>query len=73
MSKETAEIMREMRKRSGLSQREVAKRIGTRPTTSIGDWARGKFEPTFQHFAEYAEACGYMIHVRRRDGERGSD
>ena len=61
--------MLEMRKRSGLSQKKVANRMGISSCTGLGNWENGRIEPTFYSFKKYAEACGYEIHVRRRDND----
>ena len=52
----------QMRLKAGLSQAEVARRMGRRPT-SIWRLEQGKSSPTFNTVQKYAAACGYDAHI----------
>ena len=53
-------ILRDMRKNKGLSQKELAILIGVVQTTVSG-WERGYRQPNFDEIKRIAEICGYTI------------
>lgn len=53
-------ILREARRRAGLSQQELAHRVG-RPQQSIARWERGRVEPSFETLEELVRACGWEL------------
>jgi transcriptional regulator with XRE-family HTH domain len=50
-------VIREARKRAGLSQAELAERLG-RPQSSVGRWETGRRTPSLEVVREVARACG---------------
>ncbi|MGH2731173.1 MAG: helix-turn-helix domain-containing protein [Actinomycetota bacterium] len=64
------EFIREARKRSGLSQRELAELLGTTQAV-IARWETGKRSPTFERVVQAVRACGFDLAVRivRRDDQ----
>lgn len=55
-----AEILREHRLRSGLTQREVAKLIGV-PRQRVTEWEAGHHEPGFETVERILAALGQTI------------
>ena len=55
--------MREARKRAGLTQTELAERVGT-TQSAIARLERGHGHPTMQRISELVEACGLELQVR---------
>lgn len=53
-------ILREARKRAGLSQAELARRA-ERPQQSIARWEGGRVEPSFETLQELVRACGWEL------------
>lgn len=47
--------IRQARRHAGLSQSELAAKIGAHPT-SVSDWERGVNEPSVRHMTSIAEA-----------------
>ncbi|HEY2654118.1 MAG TPA: helix-turn-helix transcriptional regulator, partial [Solirubrobacteraceae bacterium] len=50
-------VIREARKRAGLSQAELAERLG-RPQSSVGRWETGRRTPSLEVVREIVRACG---------------
>jgi transcriptional regulator with XRE-family HTH domain len=57
------ELIREARKRAGVTQRELAERLGTTQSV-IARWETGKRSPTFEAVVEAARACGFDLSTR---------
>ncbi len=57
------ELIREARKRMGLSQRELAERLGTTQAV-IARWESGRMSPSFERVVEAIRACGLDLSVR---------
>ena len=63
-------LLREMllaRRKAGLSQAEVAKRMGTKPpavTRLESSLTSGKHSPSIATIKKYAEALGYHLEIR---------
>ncbi len=64
------ELVREARKRAGLSQRELAERLATTQPV-IARWERGTASPAFERVVAAVRACGFDLAVRivARDDE----
>lgn len=50
-------LIREARRRAGLSQRELAERLGT-TQSAIARMERGRTEPSYERVAEAVRSCG---------------
>lgn len=59
------EVLRDARKRSGLSQLEVARRSGIAQSV-ISDYERGKREPGADTYTQLLEILGYKLELRAR-------
>lgn len=57
------ELIREARKRSGLSQQELAERLSTTQAV-IARWELGRTSPSFERVVEAIRACGLELSVR---------
>ena len=52
--------MREMRKRVGITQTELARRMGVRQNT-VGQWERGTRQPRAEMLPDLADALGCTL------------
>lgn len=59
----SGDLLREARRRAGLSQPELARRAG-RPVSSIGRWERGEVMPSLETLRELIRACGLELSFR---------
>lgn len=59
---ELANTLISMRQRAGLSQEEVAKRLGTQKG-NISRLERGDSNPGWKTLQRYAQACGFELSV----------
>jgi predicted nucleotidyltransferase/DNA-binding XRE family transcriptional regulator len=59
------EVLRDARKRSGMSQLEVARRSGIAQSV-ISDYERGKREPGADTYAQLLEILGFTLELRPR-------
>lgn len=57
--------MRQARVSAGLTQRELAERLGTHQPV-IARWESGATRPDFDSVVRAVEACGYDLHVELR-------
>jgi transcriptional regulator with XRE-family HTH domain len=57
------ELIREARKRAGLTQVELAERLGT-TQPQIARWENGKTSPSFRAVVEAIRACGLDLDAR---------
>lgn len=57
------DLIREARKRAGLSQQDLAERLGTSQSV-IARWELGRTSPSFERVAEAIRACGFELSVR---------
>jgi transcriptional regulator with XRE-family HTH domain len=55
-------LLREARKRAGLSQAELARRTG-RAQSAVARWERGDVEPRLSTLVELVRACGLELTV----------
>jgi transcriptional regulator with XRE-family HTH domain len=56
-------LVREARRRAGLTQAELAERAGT-TQSAIARLERGHGSPTMEHITSLLRACGFDLHVR---------
>jgi transcriptional regulator with XRE-family HTH domain len=61
-------LVREMRKRAGLTQAELAERTGT-TQSAIARLERGHGRPTLERLSTIADACGLDLQVRVADAD----
>lgn len=59
---EASALIRETRKRAGLSQKELAERLQTTQSV-IARWETGRREPSFANLQRIARACGLDLSV----------
>ena len=59
------------RRRAGLTQQELAERLGVAPGT-VGRWERGVVEPRFQVVQEAVGACGLDLVLEFANADNGS-
>jgi transcriptional regulator with XRE-family HTH domain len=59
----SGDLLREARRRAGLSQAELARRAG-KPTSVIGRWERGEVKPSLETLRELIGACGLELGVQ---------
>ena len=57
-----AQIIREARLKAGLTQSQVAERLG-RERAQIARWEIGGQEPSFENVVAVVEACGFALNV----------
>lgn len=56
------EIIREARRRAGLSQQDLAERLGTTQSV-VTRWETGRRSPTFETVVRAVRACGLELSV----------
>jgi transcriptional regulator with XRE-family HTH domain len=59
----TGDLLREARKRAGLTQAELGRRVG-RPQSVIGRWERSEVAPSLETLRELIRACGLELSFR---------
>lgn len=66
-------LIREGRRRAGLTQTELARRVGT-TQSAIARLERGKGSPTLERISELLAACGFelQVHIVPEDRESWS-
>jgi transcriptional regulator with XRE-family HTH domain len=57
---DSASIIREARLRAGLSQQELADRVGT-TQSAVARWEAGRTHPSAETLGEVVEACGMKL------------
>jgi transcriptional regulator with XRE-family HTH domain len=57
-----AQIIREARLKAGLTQTELASRLG-RERAQVARWETGGQEPSFANLTAAVEACGFALDV----------
>lgn len=69
-----AQIIREARLKAGLTQTELADRLG-RERAQIARWEIGGQEPSFENLQSVVEACGFSlrIEIAEREASPGLD
>jgi transcriptional regulator with XRE-family HTH domain len=63
-----AHLIREARLRAGLTQSELAARLG-RERAQVARWEIGAQEPSFANLRSVIEACGFAFRVEIRERE----
>lgn len=58
-------LIREARNRGGLTQAELARRLGT-SQPAIGRWERGEVEPSLSNLRRAVRACGLDLRLGLR-------
>lgn len=61
-------LIREARRRAGLTQVELAERVGT-TQSAIARVERGQGRPTLERISELLAACGFEVQVRLVPGD----
>lgn len=56
-------LIREARKRAGLTQRELAEFLGTTQPV-IARWEAGRASPSFERVVDAVRACGFDVAIR---------
>jgi transcriptional regulator with XRE-family HTH domain len=56
----SADLLREARLRAGLTQAELARRVG-RTQSQIARWERGDVKPSLERLRELIRACGLEL------------
>ena len=64
------ELIREARRRAGLSQTELAALLNTSQSTIVR-WERGERSPSFETVAGAAEVCGLRLQVSLAAPDQG--
>lgn len=59
-----------MRKKSGLTQDEIAKKMGTQKS-NISRLEKGSSNPSWKTLQNYAHACGFEIHMEVHETKKG--
>jgi transcriptional regulator with XRE-family HTH domain len=63
-----AQIIREARLKAGLTQAELAERLG-RERAQVARWEIGGQEPSFANLRAAVEACGFALRVEVAERE----
>jgi transcriptional regulator with XRE-family HTH domain len=63
-----AQIIREARLKAGLTQTELADRLG-RDRAQVARWETGGQEPSFENVQAVVEACGFSLRVEIAERE----
>lgn len=63
-----AQIIREARLKAGLTQTDLADRLG-RDRAQVARWETGGQEPSFENLRAVVEACGFVLQVEIADRE----
>src|ERR671936_2339659 len=64
----SAQIVREARLKAGLTQSELAERLG-RERGQIARWEIGGQQPSFEKVRAVVEACGFVLRVEIAERE----
>jgi transcriptional regulator with XRE-family HTH domain len=68
----SGDLLREARRRAGLSQAALARRAG-KPTSVIGRWERNEVKPSLETLRELVDACGLELSFRLREADHEQD
>lgn len=58
-------LIKEARRRAGITQTELARRLGTSQSV-IARWESGRDEPSYRNLRRAVQACGFQIDIRLR-------
>jgi transcriptional regulator with XRE-family HTH domain len=64
-----AQIIREARVKAGLTQSELAERLG-RDRAQVARWEIGGQEPSFENLRSVVEACGFVLKLEIAEREQ---
>jgi transcriptional regulator with XRE-family HTH domain len=64
----SAQIIREARLKAGLTQTELAARLG-RDRAQLARWETGGQEPSFENLRSVVEACGFALKLEIAERE----
>lgn len=67
-----AALLRRARLAAGLSQDDLARRLGTKQP-AIARWEGGRSSPSFEALQRALEACGFRFEVRPVGADEGED
>jgi transcriptional regulator with XRE-family HTH domain len=68
----SGDLIREARRRAGLTQRQLAERAGKAPSV-IGRWERGEVKPPLETVVELIRACGLDLGFGIYESDDGHD
>ena len=68
MKEVAATLVRQARRSAGLSQQELAVRLGT-TLSAVSRWERGHDEPRLSSLRAVAQACGFRLDVGLSDDD----
>ena len=68
----SAQIIREARVRAGLTQAELAARLG-RDRAQVARWETGGQEPSFENLRAVVEACGFVLKLEIAERDQNPD
>ncbi len=71
MEFEVIDTLLTMRKKSGLTQEDVARRMGTQKS-NISRLEKGSVNPSWKTLQNYAHACGFEISMKVQNLNAGS-
>jgi len=66
------DLIREARLRAGISQRELADRIGT-SQPAVARWENGTVDPTFEALKTAIRACDFELKIDVQPADAGLD
>lgn len=67
-----ADVIRRARRRAGISQAELARRLGTKQPV-VARWEGGAQSPTLESVARAVAACGLRLDLSIEDADAGED
>jgi transcriptional regulator with XRE-family HTH domain len=67
----SADLIREARRRAGLTQAELAQRLGT-TQSAVARWERGRAHPPLETLARIARACALELRTTLEDADPGT-
>lgn len=68
----SGDLLREARRRAGLSQAQLARRAG-KPTSVIGRWERNEVAPSLETLRAMIRACGLELRFVLADADDSQD
>jgi transcriptional regulator with XRE-family HTH domain len=68
----SGDLLREARRRAGLSQAELARRAG-KPTSVIGRWERNEVAPSLETLRSIIRVCGFDLHPHLVEADDSQD
>jgi transcriptional regulator with XRE-family HTH domain len=68
----SGDLLREARRRAGLSQAELA-RLAGKPTSVVGRWERGEVKPSLETLLQMIRACDLELRFRLTEHDDTQD